>query len=148
MTSASPSLPRFRQLLLAILLLGFAGTLAELVLLEHYEDLKQWIPLVLLSLGVIVTGLVMYSPGAGALKLFRALMALNVVAGLVGVVLHLLGNYEFERELNPGSSGLEFWLEVFRGATPALAPGTMLQFGLLGLLVVWQHPALTTSHKD
>lgn len=134
--------------MLAILLLGFAGTLAELVLLEHYEDFKQYIPLVLLTLSVLSTLSVWGGTRAGALKLFRALMALNVVSGLVGVVLHILGNYEFERELNPGAGGLDLWLEVFRGATPALAPGTMLQFGLLGLLVVWQHPALTTSHKD
>ena len=69
-----------------------------------------------------------------------------LIAGVAGVVLHVQGNLEFERELNPGESGWPLWLEVARGATPALAPGSLIPFGLLGLLYASRHSSLT--HKD
>ena len=47
-------LNKARRLLLAILLLGLAGTCAELLLLNHMEDLRQWIPLTLIGASFIV----------------------------------------------------------------------------------------------
>ena len=37
-----------------------------------------------------------------------------------------------ERELNPDLSGVALFSESMRGATPALAPGTMILLGALG----------------
>ena len=45
-----------RGLLLAIVVLGALGLIAELLLLEHYEEWTQWLPLVALACVV---------PGAG-----------------------------------------------------------------------------------
>jgi hypothetical protein len=59
--------------------------------------------------------------------------------------LHVKGNYEMEREFDPSLLGLDLWLEVFRGEAPTLAPGTLVQFGLLGLLYAYRHPALTNK---
>ena len=44
--------PIVRRLILCILLIGMVGSLVELVLLDHDEDLNQWIPLVLLTVGI------------------------------------------------------------------------------------------------
>ena len=44
-------LDKVRRILLAILALGMAGSLTELILLKHTEDLIQWVPLVLLGAG-------------------------------------------------------------------------------------------------
>jgi hypothetical protein len=43
-----------RGFLLLIFIAGVLGTGAELLLLEHTEDFKQWIPLVLMSLSLVV----------------------------------------------------------------------------------------------
>lgn len=134
-TSAKPA-STLGTAILAILLLACVGTFAELVLLEHYEDWQQWIPLAVLALTSAV--LVWHARRRGRLsaRVLQVLMLGLVVAGVAGVILHLRGNLEFERELNPGLTGFPLWLEVARGATPALAPGSLIPFGLLGLLFV------------
>jgi hypothetical protein len=38
--------------------------------------------------------------------------------------------------------------EALSGATPALAPGTMVQFGLLGLLYTYRHPRLDAAERE
>ena len=40
-----------------------------------------------------------------------------------------------------------FW-EALAGATPTLAPGTMVVPGLLGLACTYRHPALTVRHSE
>ncbi|MEY4609441.1 MAG: hypothetical protein RL625_1658, partial [Gemmatimonadota bacterium] len=47
----------------------------------------------------------------------------------------------------PSLLGLDLWVAVFRGEAPPLAPGTLVQFGLLGLLYAYKHPALSST-KD
>ena len=131
-----------RRAIIALVMVGAVGLLAELVLLEHYEDPWQWAPLGLLGVGLPLALLAALRPGASVLRSFRVLMVLYVVAGLVGVVLHLKGNVEFELERNPALRGLPLAWEVLRGATPALAPGALAQLGLLGLLFTFRHPAL------
>jgi hypothetical protein len=126
--------------MLAILGLAVVGTLAELVLLEHYEDWQQWIPLALLSASALVLAWHAARGDAASRRALQACMWTLVVAGLAGVVLHLEGNLEFEREISPELAGVALWLEVARGATPALAPGSLIPFGLLGLLYARFHP--------
>lgn len=142
MTSAD-SLSLLRRGLLALLAFGSAGILVELVLLEHYDEPFQYTPLVLL---VLTLGSILWHWLDGqkrSLRAFQIVMLLLIIAGTVGIALHFDGNFEFEKELNPDSAGLEFWVEVLRGATPTLAPGTLVQFGLLGLLYAYRHPALS-----
>src|SRR5215213_7779110 len=121
-----------RRAIIALVVLGAGGLLVELVLLEHYEDAWQWAPLCLLGVGLPLALLAALRPRPGTLRAFRVLMVLYVLAGLVGVVLHLKGNVEFELERNPSLGGLPLAWEVLRGATPALAPGALAQLGLLG----------------
>ena len=45
-----------RIVLFAILLLGMIGSGAELILLDHTEDWRQWIPLILIGLGLLASG--------------------------------------------------------------------------------------------
>ena len=45
-----------RIVLFAILLLGMIGIGAELILLDHTEDWRQWIPLILIGLGLLASG--------------------------------------------------------------------------------------------
>ncbi len=47
-------LASLRKILLGILAFGMIGTVTELILLKHSEDIYQWIPLVLLGVGLPV----------------------------------------------------------------------------------------------
>jgi len=69
-------------------------------------------------------------------------MGLLILAAPVGIYFHLTGNYTTEHDFDPSLLGLDLWLTVIRGEAPSLAPGTLAQFGLLGLLYSWRHPAL------
>ena len=138
-----------RRALIAIVVLGTAGLLAELGLIEHWDDAWQWTPLALLAVGLALSVAVALRPGPRLLRVFRGLMALYLLAGVAGVLLHYRGNVEFERERDPSLRGLRLFWEAVRGATPALAPGALAQLGLLGLLYAHRHPAtgLTTEHS-
>jgi hypothetical protein len=58
------------------------------------------------------------------------------------MVWHYQGNMEFELETYPSISGLALFKEAMMGATPALAPGTMIELGLIGLAYTYRHPLL------
>ena len=120
------------RILLALVLLGATGLLAELALLEHFDSVSQWIPLALLVvvLGAAVT--VQVRRGPRTVRFFQAVMALCVVTGAVGVFLHYRGNVEFELERDGSLHGLRLFWEAIRGATPALAPGALSQLGRQG----------------
>lgn len=137
-----------RRILLALVLIGILGLLAELLLLGHFDGALQWIPLVLLAAALATTVLVAVQPSRGAIRAFQTVMALCVVGGAVGVFLHYRGNVEFELERDPSLRGLALFWEAIRGATPALAPGALAQLGLLGLAATYRHPALRSSFQS
>jgi hypothetical protein len=142
----APALARLRRGLLAILALGVVGTLAELCLLEHWEDWQKT-PLVLLAAGMLALIVHALRPGRGSVRALQALSALFVAGGLVGVWLHYDGNVEFELEMYPTRAGLVLVWEAIRGATPALAPGSLSLLGLVGLLATWGHPSLGSGSR-
>jgi hypothetical protein len=131
-----------------ILALGMSGSLADLVLLRHYEDINQLIPLSLIVIGLAVLA---WHAGAASRTSVRAVqftMALFVVAGLVGVNLHLQSSLEFQREIDPSLQGSSLLLKALQAkAPPALAPGVMVQLGLLGLALTYRHPAVARPNR-
>jgi hypothetical protein len=131
-----------RRLLLALVALGIVGLGAELFLLEHFEDVWQWVPLVALGAGLVCTIALALRPGRRIVRAFQAVMVVFVVAGAVGVFLHYDGNVEFEKESDASIRGVALFWSAMKGATPALAPGALAQLGLLGLILTYRHPAL------
>ena len=138
-----------RRILLLIVALGALGLTAELFLLEHFEEWTQWLPFVLLGLVLAGCALAALAPRARVVRAFRWIMLATIATGVVGIWLHFTGNRAFEVEMDASQGG---WLLVWhslRGATPALAPGAMVQLGLIGLLYTWRHPALTREpHRE
>ena len=67
-------------------------------------------------------------------------MLLCIAAGVAGGWLHYDGNAEFELEMDALLEGLELFEESMTGATPVLAPGAMIQIGLVGLAYCFRHP--------
>lgn len=134
--------------MLAILSLGLVGALVELLLQAHYEEAEQWIPLGLLGAALVGLAWLRLRPGGGALRALRITMALFVLSGFAGIGLHFRGSLEFQREVDPALAGLGlFWKVVRAHAPPALAPGAMVQLGLLGLVYAYRHPC-GDEHRD
>lgn len=132
-----------RWILLGILLLGVLGISAELLLLSHTEDASQWIPLVLNDVTVVMSAIVAFKPTAAAIRLFQLVMWLMIISGGVGMYLHLQANMEFQLEMDATLTGWALLKKsVVAKAPPALAPGVMMQLGLIGLAYTFKHPAL------
>jgi hypothetical protein len=145
--SPAATLSLVRRALLWTYVFGAAGTVVELLLLEHTDGAWQWSPIALLgaSLAVVAWHAAGGRRGAASVRAFRATMLVFVASGLVGTLLHYRGNVEFERERQPSIGGLPLFWEAIRGATPALAPGTMIQLALVGLAYGFRHPALART---
>jgi hypothetical protein len=140
--AAADPLARLRGLLFLLLAFGILGTTTELLLLVHWESVWQWTPLALFALGMIALIPAAYRPRPGRLRAFQLVMVLFIASGFTGLYLHYHGNAEFELEMSPALAGFELFWKSITGATPALAPGTMVQFGLLGLACTFRHPLL------
>lgn len=138
-----------RGLILIILLLGLFGTGVELLLVGHTENIWQWIPLLLITLSVVVLIWHATVRRAASVRVFQATMILFMLSGVTGVWLHYQGKVAFKLETNPALAGMELFRAAIKGvAPPLLAPGMMIQMGLLGLAYAYRHPALRASSKD
>jgi hypothetical protein len=132
-----------RRILLAILIAGIAGISLELWLMAHTEDVYQLIPLWLAVLGAIAIATVALRPSSATVRLFQAVMALFLISGVAGMYLHFQVNMEFQQEMDPALSGLPLYQKaILAKSPPALAPGAMIQLGLIGLAYTFRHPAV------
>jgi len=139
--SESSTLTFIRTLLLASLAGGIVGTAAELILLGHVDSAAQWIPVVALAAAVPLLLWHAARPCPLTVRLIRLTMCAYIVFGVIGVGLHYDGNVEFESELHPKDAGLTFLRHTIAGATPVLAPGSMVLLGLLGIAHTYRHPS-------
>ena len=135
-----------RRWILGVLVLGLLGTVTELVLLGHYEQPLQFVPLVLIAAAIAVLAWEFKQHDAASRRALLIVMALFVLAGFAGFVAHFLGSAEYQLELNPEMGTWELVEKVLRAkAPPLLAPGMMLQLGLLGLAYVFSDPRFRRS---
>jgi len=137
-TRESETLAVIRRLLLGALAVGVLGTTGELILLRHIDQPAQWIPLVFLGVAMPVLIWHAAAPSAASVR----------VLGTIGVGLHYDGNVEFERELHPDERGWTFIRKTVAGATPVLAPGSMVLLGLVGLAHAYHHPRSGSSRPE
>ena len=131
-----------RRFLAAIFLLGSIGLAAELIFIGHVQDVWQQIPLALIALGAATLVWHAAHPNAWSLNLVRVTAGLLVAGGLLGVGLHYQSNVEFEREMYSDLRGFQLVREALSGAIPALAPGALVQLGLVGLAYTYQEKTL------
>ncbi len=116
---------------LLIFILFHFGLIAELLLIGHYESFWQYSPIVSLCLGLI--SLLLPSK---SLQLVKFFYLLTILSGVLGVILHLRSNWEFEVEMYPGMKTVDLISKSMTGAIPALAPGTLIPIGLMGFLLI------------
>jgi hypothetical protein len=136
--SGTKNLELLRVFILGVLALGLVGTVIELVLLGHYEEPLQFVPLVLIAAAIAALVWQVIRPSAASLLTLQIVMLMHVLAGFVGIVAHFYGSAEYQLELNPQMPMSELIDKVLRAkAPPLLAPGMMIQLGLLGLAYVY-----------
>ena len=127
-----------RRWILGVLVLGLLGTVIELVLLEHYERLLQLVPVVLIAIAIAILVWHVIRKDTASRAALLIVMAIFVLAGFAGFAAHFYGSAEFQLDLNPSMSTWELVEKVMRAkAPPLLAPGMMMQLGLLGLAYVF-----------
>jgi hypothetical protein len=118
-----------------LLVLGLSGTVVELLLLDHDEGPLQLVPIVLLAASLVSVAWTYRRPTVPRCLLLRALMVLLIGAGSIGVVVHFRASMEFQREVAPSLGWGQLARKAIRAkAPPALAPGVLVQLGLLGLV--------------
>ena len=137
-----------RQGLLLIFVLGSIGLGAELALLEHFQEWRQQVPLVLLVTGLVLVPVFLGCKGAFVLRLFQLAMLADVLAGFVGVWFHFDATLDFEVEMYSKLSGWDLLSRAAHGALPVLAPGALVQLGLIGFLYSHRHPALGAGRPE
>lgn len=137
-----------RRIILLILVFGLVGTGSELLFIGHDEGALQVIPLVLIASGL---GAVWWHATFGtssSLRVLRVIMGAFISVGLLGVGLHYRGSMEFQLEVDPSLAGTALFMKVMNSKTPpALAPGIMMQLGLLGLAYTYRHTAFIERNK-
>jgi hypothetical protein len=128
-----------RRILLAILIIGFTGTSVELLLLSHFEDSIQLIPLATLGLGLVVLVWHAFRASRTSLLALQVVMSLFLAAGLAGIFYHVRASLEFQREFDPALKGVALlWPALRAHVPPALAPAVLVQFALIGLAYTYR----------
>ena len=136
--------------MLAVVSIGsILAVSAELLLIGHTEDWRQWLPLALhgLSLGVWTWHLA--DGGPSSTRAVRATMIAFIAVGIAGLYYHWKGSAEFKLEANPALAGWALFWEALRSKNPpSLAPGIMIQIAVLGLAYTHRHPSFVKSDKS
>ena len=143
--SPAEVLSRLRRFLLVFSVTLLGGALLELWLIEHTQDPVQFVPFVLCGLGMFAALAALVRPQRATLWVLRGCMALVVLGSLVGVYLHVEGNYALQREISPNASGGAALFAVLGGANPLLAPGVLAVAAVLALAATYHHPAMVKT---
>ncbi len=123
-----------RKLIVVALLFMGIGTGLELYLLDHYEDTLQLLPIICILTSILLFAALLFKNSNGLQLAFKLVLVATALSGLVGTFLHLKANYEFESEMKPTADTWSVLVESLSGALPALAPGSMILFSLIGYI--------------
>jgi hypothetical protein len=123
-----------RRILLVLLVIGLTGTAVELLLLKHFDGWLQLVPLAAIALALAALAWHLVRPSSRSLLAFQVVMGLFLAAGLAGTFFHFRANLQYQREFDPALHGAALaWQALQAKVPPALAPGVLLQFALIGL---------------
>lgn len=122
----------------------FIGTLVEISALHHTREALQFIPFVLLPLGIILGIILLLKPGKALRQVALIGMWIIAVGGLGGMLVHVSGNLE-EVFRGGGSSLLQILQDAIGGRNPLLAPGTLTIGAAMILAVVYARKSLESK---
>lgn len=140
--NAQTLVERYRVFLLGLAGFMCVGTVVELWLTEHTQEVLQFVPFLLCGAALLVIVAVLFKPGAGTIRALRFVMGALVLGSLLGIYEHLEGNWEILLETKPNLGTTEMLWEALRGAAPMLAPGILVLVAVLAVAATYYHPAL------
>jgi hypothetical protein len=132
----------FRNFLLLVSAFILLGTIVELILVEHTEELLQWVPFILSGLGIMFILVFRLNPSPLKIYILRSVMTVLAVGCLYGIYLHFIGNFEFSAEIHPNYTFAENFAAALMGASPMMAPGILFLAALLAVAGTYRHPLL------
>ena len=121
-----------KKVIVSAFLFMTIGTLLELYLLNHYENILQLIPVFCIAIALINSMFIYFRRSKASFNIFKIVLFLTSISGISGVFFHLQANYEFEQEIKPTANFWELFLESISGAFPVLAPLSMVVLALIG----------------
>jgi hypothetical protein len=141
-SSESGILSIIRGILLVSSVISLIGIGVELVILNHLNPILQLIPvfLIVLGLGSIIWYAI--SRNGKSMRIFQGTMALCVISGLIGIFLHVAFSASEASKKDKTLHGMQLFQAAIKGIAPPLAPGAMIQLGLIGLAYTYRHPAM------
>ncbi len=141
-----------RSGLLVIALLGAAGTAIELALDRHWGGFYQWLPWPAVGATLIAIALLLARPRPMVVVTVRALCLAVVALGVIGVLRHVISNYEtapldavYGLKWESMSAAARWWAAASGsvGPSPPLAPAALAIDAACVALATWRHPAAT-----
>jgi hypothetical protein len=141
------ALSRLRTALHLLAMGLFAGTIVELLSVQHYAGWLQKLPFALCLLGLVALVLLWWRPTPGAILAIRGLMILTSLGSLLGVYEHVRGNYAFAREVQPQAGTWDLLREAFHGRDPLLAPAALALGAALTIAATYATAALVASER-
>ena len=139
---------RMRQSLLLLAAFIFPGTVVELILEDHTKETLQFLPFVLCIAGFITVVAVLLRPQKLTLLILRITMLGTAAGGLLGMLVHLVNNFEFVQEIQPNAAASELIVKTLKGANPLLAPGILAFAAIIALIATYYHPAMGGRDKS
>lgn len=140
-----PQTPRsvVRGILLFVLLFSITGSIAELLLIDHYEDRLQLIPLITYGVALLSLIAAALMRSRAAARFAQVMMIAMALTGLLGIILHFRANAEFQMDIDPDLTTSQLIFKSLRAtAPPALAPGIMVTLALVGWAYLYDNPAV------
>src|SRR5688500_1510056 len=135
-----------RRIVAGLVAFGLLAIAAELVLIEHLENLNQLAPVIVLPVAAVMLGPVALGAVPWNVVALRGALAMVVLAGLAGVGLHVYESWQCQLEIDPSQRGIaRAWAAVRAQSPPSLAPGQIALLGLLGLAAASGSPTIHPS---
>ena len=123
-----------RRLVAALVGFGLLGIAIELLLIDHVESATQLMPVAILPVAAVLLAPIALGLEPRSTVALRAVLAIVVAAGLIGVGLHFYESWAFQAEIDPSlGGGQRAWAALRAQSPPSLAPGQIALLGLLGL---------------
>jgi hypothetical protein len=125
-----------------------AGTVGEMIFIEHVKEPMHWIPFGLCGLGLTGVAAALLWPQRAVLLGLRAGMSVMVIGSVFGGYEHFIGNLA-SNKINPKSTGFDTFQATLDGPSPLLGPGALALSAVLAVAATYRHPAIAeTAQTD
>ena len=139
--SDTQTLRGVRLLILVAISAALIVTEAELLFVRHTgTNNGQVIAVVLVGLGLITVTCHAILRNTSSIVVFRFTMYLFLIFGIDGFLTHYHRAVQAALKSQPTLVGMPLLHATLSGKIPLLAPGMLIEIGLLGLIYTFQHP--------